>query len=151
MKWPTRARSTACSPRSAARNWSVQPPSSTPTPSTGRVPHPDRFMLKLLSFAVFIGAWMLGSYLAGERLLPRPDVVVKTITAEVQSGTLLFALGVTLARVFLAFVLAMLAGTAIGLAMGRITWADAIGDPWLVVLLNLPALIVIVLAYVWGG
>ena len=45
----------------------------------------------------------------------------------------------------------MLAGTAIGLAMGRLTWADAIGDPWVIVLLNLPALIIIVLAYVWGG
>jgi NitT/TauT family transport system permease protein len=108
-------------------------------------------MLKLLSFAVFVGAWTLGSYLAGEHLLPRPDVVLQTITAEAQSGALWFALGVTLIRVFLAFVLAMLAGTAIGLFMGRMTWADAIGDPWLVVLLNLPALIIIVLAYVWAG
>jgi len=29
--------------------------------------------------------------------------------------------------------------------------ADRLGDPWLVVLLNLPALVIIVLAYVWGG
>src|ERR1700730_12926225 len=129
MKRATRARSTACSPRSAARNWWVQPKTSTPIPSTGRVPLPDRFMLKLLSFAVFVGAWTLGSYLAGEHLLPRPDVVLQTITAEAQSGSLWFALGVTLIRVFLAFVLAMLAGTAIGLFMGRMTWADAIGDP----------------------
>jgi len=29
--------------------------------------------------------------------------------------------------------------------------ADRLGDPWLVVLLNLPALVIIILAYVWGG
>ena len=35
--------------------------------------------------------------------------------------------------------------------MGRLMLADRLGDPWLVVLLNLPALVIIVLAYVWGG
>jgi NitT/TauT family transport system permease protein len=45
----------------------------------------------------------------------------------------------------------MAAGTALGLLMGRVAWADAIGDPWLVIVLNLPALVIIVLCYVWGG
>jgi NitT/TauT family transport system permease protein len=35
--------------------------------------------------------------------------------------------------------------------MGRIGVVDRAGDPWLVVLLNLPALVIIVLAYVWAG
>ncbi len=35
--------------------------------------------------------------------------------------------------------------------MGRLMLADRLGDPWLVVLLNLPALVIIVLAYIWGG
>ena len=30
-------------------------------------------------------------------------------------------------------------------------FVDRLGDPWLVVLLNLPALVIIVLAYVWAG
>ena len=60
-------------------------------------------------------------------------------------------LGATIARVALSFALAMTAGAAIGLLMGRHTLADRLGDPWLVVLLNLPALVIIVLAYVWGG
>jgi NitT/TauT family transport system permease protein len=45
----------------------------------------------------------------------------------------------------------MVFGTVIGLAMGRITVIDRLADPWLVVLLNLPALVIIVLAYIWGG
>jgi NitT/TauT family transport system permease protein len=35
--------------------------------------------------------------------------------------------------------------------MGRSRIADRFADPWLVVLLNLPALVIIVLAYVWVG
>jgi NitT/TauT family transport system permease protein len=29
--------------------------------------------------------------------------------------------------------------------------ASRLGDPWLIVLLNLPALVIIVLAYIWAG
>jgi NitT/TauT family transport system permease protein len=77
--------------------------------------------------------------------------VFAAIVEEARSGALFLHLVATLARVLLAFALAMLLGTAIGLLMGRVILADRLGDPWLVVLLNLPALVVIVLAYVWGG
>jgi NitT/TauT family transport system permease protein len=93
----------------------------------------------------------VGSTLAGERTLPAPDTVLLAILAEARSGELFLHLGVTLVRVLLAFLLAMTAGIAIGFLMGRNALADRLGDPWLIVLLNLPALVVIVLAYVWGG
>jgi NitT/TauT family transport system permease protein len=108
-------------------------------------------MLRLVSLASFIAAWFFGSWLAGERMLPAPDTVLSAMLSEALTGELFFHLGATLARVFLAFTLAMTAGAAIGLAMGRVAAADRLGDPWLVVLLNLPALVIIVLAYVWGG
>ena len=69
--------------------------------------------------------------------------------AEARSGELFFNLAVTLTRVFLAFTLAM-APAPQSASDGR-ALADRLGDPWLVVLLNLPALVIIVLAYVWGG
>ncbi|MFL5043505.1 MAG: ABC transporter permease [Xanthobacteraceae bacterium] len=108
-------------------------------------------MLRLVSLALFIGAWFLGSWLAGEQMLPAPTTVLTAILVEARSGDLFIHLGATLARVFFAFVLAMAVGAAIGLLMGRHVLADRLGDPWLVVLLNLPALVIIVLAYVWGG
>ena len=108
-------------------------------------------MLRLLSLALFFGIWGIGSELAGAHLLPSPGAVLTAIFAEARSGTLFVALGATLVRVVLSFSLAMVAGTALGLLMGRAKWADAVGDPWLVVVLNLPALVIIVLAYVWGG
>src|SRR5262245_14787852 len=108
-------------------------------------------MLRLLSLALFIGTWVLGSWLAGDRMLPPPTAVAAAIVAEARSGELFWHLGITLARVALAFSLAMAVGTAIGFLMGRVSLADRIGDPWLIVLLNLPALVIIVLAYIWGG
>jgi NitT/TauT family transport system permease protein len=108
-------------------------------------------MLRLASIAILLGAWYMGSALAGERMLPGPAAVVAAIVEETQSGTLPFHLAATLARVLASFTLAMALGTALGLLMGRVRLADKLGDPWLVVLLNLPALVIIILAYVWGG
>ena len=70
---------------------------------------------------------------------------------SVRSGALTFNLGVTLARVAASFTIAMALGAVIGLAMGRVPVFDRLADPWLVMLLNLPALVIIVLAYVWVG
>jgi len=107
--------------------------------------------LRLLSLGLLIAAWWLGSQLAGPRLLPDPQAVVLAIIAEARSGALAFNLGVTLARVAASFAIAMVLGTVFGLLMGRRRTADRLGDPWLVALLNLPALVIIVLAYVWAG
>src|SRR5262249_53081232 len=99
----------------------------------------------------FLVTWSVGSLLAGEQMLPAPTTVFATILQEARSGDLFFHVGVTLARVLVAFTLAMALGAAIGLVMGRNALVDRLGDPWLIVLLNLPALVIIVLAYIWGG
>jgi NitT/TauT family transport system permease protein len=108
-------------------------------------------MLRLASLLLFVLVWWLGSLFAGPQMLPGPERVLAAIVAQAQSGELFFQIGVTLLRVFFAFTLAMVAGTAIGLVMGRVKLADRLGDPWLIVLLNLPALVIIVLAFIWGG
>jgi NitT/TauT family transport system permease protein len=107
--------------------------------------------LRLVSLVLLIAAWWAGSHFAGARLLPDPQAVGLAIIAEARSGALAFNLGVTLARVVASFVIAMALGTALGLLMGRNRNVDRLGDPWLVVLLNLPALVIIVLAYIWAG
>lgn len=108
-------------------------------------------MLRLASLALFIAIWWVAARLAGAHLLPGPQQVLAAVFAAARSGELFFHLGATLARVFFAFVIAMAAGTAIGLLMGRVKLVDRLLDPWLIVLLNLPALIIIVLAFIWGG
>src|SRR6266700_1782541 len=149
MKKPTRAFSVACWRRSeVARSWGRRK-SSTPAHSTARSPETE--MLRLLSFTVFLATWWIAALLAGPEKLPAPPAVLTAIVAEASSGALFFNLGVTLARVALAFTLAMTSGAAIGYLMGRVRVADRLGDPWLILLLNLPALVVIVLAYIWAG
>ena len=106
---------------------------------------------RLISLALLIAVWYAGSQLAGARLLPDPQAVALAIVEEARSGALAFNLAATLARVAVAFIVAMALGSITGFVMGRSQVADRLGDPWLIVLLNLPALVIIVLAYVWAG
>jgi NitT/TauT family transport system permease protein len=106
---------------------------------------------RLISLGLLIAAWSAGSHFAGDRLLPGPQAVTLALLDEARSGALALNLAATLARVAAAFVIAMALGSAIGLAMGRSRLANRLGDPWLIVLLNLPALVIIVLAYIWAG
>ncbi|MEE3117570.1 MAG: ABC transporter permease subunit [Pseudomonadota bacterium] len=84
-------------------------------------------------------------------LLPTPGAVLTTLGAEAVNGELWRHLSATLTRVAVAFALAMLLGTVIGSALGRSARLNALFDPLLVVLLNLPALVTIILMYVWFG
>jgi NitT/TauT family transport system permease protein len=84
-------------------------------------------------------------------MLPAPLTVISVIGAELWSGALFLNLAITLARVGTSFVLAMVLGTALGVAMGRNKAIDRFFDPLIIMLLHLPALVVIVLAYVWLG
>ena len=106
---------------------------------------------RLFSLVALIAAWYAGSRIAGARLLPDTQAVALAIIDEARSGALALNLGATLARVAAAFVIAMALGSLLGLLMGRSRLADRLGDPWLIALLNLPALVIIVLAYVWAG
>ena len=108
-------------------------------------------VLRFVSLSLLVAAWQIGAWSAGPRMLPGPLLVAAAMFEEARGGDLFLHLGATLARVVAAFVLAMIAGCALGLAMGRSRAIDRIADPWLVVLLNLPALVIIVLAYIWAG
>ena len=84
-------------------------------------------------------------------LLPTPAAVLETFWLALQSGELPEHLLVTLRRVLIAFTLAMALGTLLGVWMGRSRLANALLDPLLVLFLNLPALVTIILLYVWFG
>src|SRR6516164_9474262 len=106
---------------------------------------------RLVSLVLLLAVWVIASHLAGARMLPDPQAVATALVDEWRSGALPFNLAATLMRVLVAFIVAMAIGSALGLLMGRFRIADRLGDPWLVALLNLPALVIIVLAYVWAG
>jgi NitT/TauT family transport system permease protein len=108
-------------------------------------------MIRLLSLVLFLLAWQAGAIALGPQHLPSPTQVAATFGDEWRSGEMTASLGYTLLRVLIGFTLAMIAGSALGLAMGRNAALDRLLDPWLVIALNTPALVVIILAYVWGG
>lgn len=103
------------------------------------------------SVALLILVWWIVAALVDNRSSPSPAAVFAFIAKETASGEIPYHLGVTLARVAAAFILAMTIGAAVGLAMGRSRAADLILEPWIILLLNAPALIIIVLAYIWIG
>jgi NitT/TauT family transport system permease protein len=108
-------------------------------------------LVSILSVAGFLLVWFIAAEIAQSRLLPGPGAVLHYIYDETAHGNLLFELGITLWRVVASFVVAMVIGSAIGLAMGQMPGLNRALDPWLIVLLNLPALVIIILAYVWFG
>lgn len=83
--------------------------------------------------------------------LPAPWPVLQTLGREMASGELLHHLGATLARVAASFVIAFALGAVLGHLMGRVRLLDELLGPWVVFFLNLPALVVIILAYIWIG
>lgn len=107
--------------------------------------------ISIVSFLLFLLVWFVAAKLADSRLLPGPDSVVTYIIEESLHGPLLKELGITLARVAASFIVAMVIGCALGLLMGQSILFNRLLDPWLIVLLNLPALVIIILAYVWVG
>ena len=107
---------------------------------------------RLASILVLIALWSLAAWLGDDPgRFPGPLPVAQFAWHEGWEGALLPAIGITLARVAAAFVISMAVGIGIGMVAGRSRAADALIDPWLVIALNLPVLVVVILVYIWVG
>jgi len=107
--------------------------------------------LRVFSLVMFLAVWQLSAVYADTDILPAPYQVLLSLFLHLQDGELLFHVGVTLTRVVISFFLAMSVGVALGIIMGRYNkWNSAL-DGILVLALNLPALVVIILCYLWFG
>ncbi len=105
----------------------------------------------LVSLLALLALWQLVSLFVDPRHLPGPLIVLERIYTEFLSGELVYHVSATLGRVAAAFVIAMFIGSAIGIAMGRAPTVDKFFDSWLIFFLNLPALVSIILCFVWFG
>ncbi len=111
-----------------------------------------RWRASLLSLLLLLVVWEVAALLTADpTLVPTPQGVAAIIWLEAERGVLFVHLGATLLRVLAAFLVAMGIGCTIGLWLGRSPGANRWGDPWLVTFLNLPALVTIVLSYLWIG
>ncbi len=108
-------------------------------------------MSRFLSLCLFVAIWQVAAMALGAHYLVGPDATLAAIIKEIRSGDMVFEFGVTLARALAGFSLGMVLGSALGLALGRSPALDKLIDPWLVIALNTPALVVIIYAYIWVG
>ncbi len=110
-------------------------------------------LLPALSIIGFLIAWQLFVTLRGipPIYLPSPVAIVVAIYDMVVDGSLFANLGATLLRIFTGFLLAMVAGIAIGLIMGMSRLLYRIADPWIAALYPLPKISLIPLLIIWLG
>ena len=96
-------------------------------------------------------AWQLVATAWHHHSLPPPAAVLSVVRDQLGSGDLLRHMGATFARVVVGFGVAMAVGVALGLWMGARPRVDRWLDGLLIVALNVPALVIIILCYVWLG
>lgn len=108
-------------------------------------------MLSLLSFLLLITIWHSLAVIISDNTLPPPMLVMQVLWQEIESGQLPKHLAITLCRLLFSFSIAMLIGCAIGILLGMHSKLDAFFAHWLVIFLNIPALVTIILCYVWFG
>lgn len=104
-----------------------------------------------LSIFAFLGLWQILAIYLQNTLLPSPFVVAQSVLTHWQSGELPHHLSVTLWRLAQSFSISMLLGCTIGIALGLNEKLNAFFDNWLVIFLNIPALVTVILCYVWFG
>jgi NitT/TauT family transport system permease protein len=107
--------------------------------------------LAFLSLIIFLLVWQGFAFYLDDYTLPLPLTVAHVLIEQITSGELPYHLGITLLRLIVSFTIAMLLGCAVGIILGRNQKLDAFFDHWLVIFLNVPALVTIILCYVWFG
>lgn len=107
--------------------------------------------LPTLSLLTLLGLWQIAAIYADNNTLPLPTVVADAFWRGCVSGQIPYHLGITLRRLVISFSVAMLLGCVFGLALGRNQKMDRFFDHWLIIFLNVPALVTIILCYIWFG
>lgn len=103
----------------------------------------------LLSTAVLVGVWWIASLFVSDIILPPPSTVGADFAEFLTRPSFWLALRATFVRGIESFGLALLFGTAVGIASGSIPAVEALFRPLLSVIKATPVLAVILLAFIW--
>lgn len=95
--------------------------------------------------------WQLITFLYSPDYLPSIVEIGKSWFFHWAQGTLFEDLIATLTRVAISFFLAMFVGLLMGVIFGTFRTANQLFQPFLLFFLNLPALVTIILCYIWIG
>ena len=98
-----------------------------------------------------IAAWWLLSLAMPANLLPNPWVAVVTLAKDFAQGDVLPHLAITLLRVALGLLLAMLIGVPVGILMGINQRAEKVLDIWVMIGLTVPSLCYAIICFILIG
>jgi NitT/TauT family transport system permease protein len=113
--------------------------------------------LRVGSIVVLIGLWAIASRLMNDPdVLPRPLTIATTIVSDfTENGPdgipAYLNIAITLARIFITFTAAMLAGIGIGLAMGLSRVLESALLAIIPLMLTMPTILMVFLAVMWFG
>ena len=106
---------------------------------------------ELLSPLLLLVVWQALAMIFPGRLFPTPVDVAIHMWNLAFAGKLLPDMGKTLSRAAIAFTIAMVLGTALGILLGRVRIADRLFSSWVIVGLNMPAIVIAIALYIWLG
>lgn len=110
------------------------------------------FLFKRLTVIIFLALlWQGTAWLIASDDFPSLLIVLKSLQYHLFEGEMVANVLITLKRVLLSFIIAMILGGSIGIVMGVNSWVNRLSDSLLIILLNIPALVTILLCYIWIG
>lgn len=106
---------------------------------------------RIISISLFFIVWQVLAILIASDTFPTAIDVFKSLLYHIFEGELVEHLLITLQRVAIAFFIAMFMGVLFGILMGSSKRIDALFDTLLIIFLNIPALVTIIICYIWFG
>jgi NitT/TauT family transport system permease protein len=108
-------------------------------------------LLEWASLPLLLLIWQVAAMVVAHRLFPTPVVVLGELFELAVQRSLVADVAKTLSRAITAFFLAMALGIVIGGALGRFAKADSLFGNWILIGLNIPAIVVAITCYIWLG
>ena len=106
---------------------------------------------KFLSIFAFVILWQSISILANTDVFPSVVDILRSFFDHLLNKELVHHVSITLQRVLIAFFIAMIIGVFFGIIMGLFSKIDSFLDIFLIIGLNMPALVTIIICYIWFG
>ena len=107
--------------------------------------------MEWLSIPLLILCWQVLALWFDHRLFPAPIEVFKELIELAGQQSLFADMGKTLFRSAMAFLIAMFLGILVGGLLGRFRGFDRLFSNWVLIGLNIPAIVVAITCYIWLG
>jgi ABC-type nitrate/sulfonate/bicarbonate transport system permease component len=108
--------------------------------------------LQIVVLLILLTAWQIGSTSVSRAVLPSPiSVAIEIYNQTIVTGSIFAPLWQSVSLLIVGFVVAVVLGVIIGLAMGQFRWINNVLDPYVSFLYALPHAVFIPILVVWLG